>query len=253
VAEGSIHPTAIVAAGARIGRGVSIGAYAVVEAPVEIGDDCTLGPHAVVLGHVRLGARNAVHAHAVLGGAPQDQSFRDAETWVEIGDDNVLREGVTVHRATRADAATRIGSRCYLMAYAHVAHDCRVGDGVVIANNAALAGHVEIGDQCTLGGGAGVHQFVRIGTQAMVGAHALARKDVLPYSLVGGDPAKHYRLNTIGLRRRGVTGERYAALEAAFRALRAGESFDALAATPELELLRAWLAAPSRRGLLGFA
>jgi UDP-N-acetylglucosamine acyltransferase len=201
---------------------------------------------------VRLGARNRVDAHAILGGAPQDLSFRDGDTRVEIGDDNVLREGVTVHRSTRPGAPTRIGSHCFLMAYAHVAHDCRLGDRVILANNVCLGGHVEIGDHCTLGGGAGVHQFVRIGPHSMVAAHALVRKDVLPYALAGGEPVRHYRLNSVGLRRRGITGERYAALEAAFRALRAGEPLGAGPGSPEIEVLRAWLAAPSKRGLLGF-
>jgi UDP-N-acetylglucosamine acyltransferase len=253
VAATSIHPTAIVAKAARLGEGVVVGPYAVIEDGVEIGDGCDVGPHAVIHGGTRIGARNRIHAHAVLGGAPQDLSFRESDTWLVIGDDNVLREGVTAHRATRTEAPTRIGSHCFFMAYAHVAHDCRVGDRVILTNNVCLGGHVEVGDQCTIGGAAGVHQFVRIGTQAMVAAHAVARKDVLPYTLAGGEPMQHYRLNTVGLRRRGVTGERYRALESAFRALREGGDLSAVEATPEVEFLRAWLARPSKRGLHGFA
>jgi UDP-N-acetylglucosamine acyltransferase len=147
---------------------------------------------------------------------------------------------------------TRIGSHCFLMAYAHVAHDCRLGDRVVLTNNANLGGHVEIGDYCVLGGSAGVHQFVRIGTQAMVSAHALVRKDVLPYMLVGGEPLKHYRLNTVGLRRRGIPRERYDALETAFRLLRSGRGLNEAPRTPEVEVLAACLAHPSKRGVLGF-
>jgi UDP-N-acetylglucosamine acyltransferase len=252
VAATSIHPTAIVAAGAKLGEGVVVGPYVVIEASVEIGDGCDLGPHVVIHGRTRVGARNRIHAHAVLGGPPQDLSFRDSDTWLVIGDDNVLREGVTAHRATRTEAPTRIGSGCFLMAYAHVAHDCRIGDRVILTNNVNLAGHVEIGDGVTIGGAAGVHQYARIGTQSMIAAHTIVRKDVLPYTLVGGEPVRHYRLNTVGLRRRGVTGERYRALESAFRMLREGGDLSAAAATPEVEHLREWLARPSKRGLHGF-
>ena len=253
MAEPSIHPTAIVARSARLGRGVVVEPYAVIEEDVEIGDDSHIGPHAVLHRGTRLGARNRIHAHAVIGGTPQDLSFEGADTLLVIGDDNVLREGVTVHRATSVEAPTRIGSHCFLMAYAHVAHDCRLGDRVILTNNVCLGGHVEIGDHCVLGGNAGVHQFVRIGTQAMVSAHALVRKDVLPYTLVGGEPLKHYRLNTVGLRRRGITRERYDALETAFRLLRSGRGLIEAPLTPEVELLGAWLARPSKRGVLGFA
>jgi UDP-N-acetylglucosamine acyltransferase len=252
VAPTSIHRTAIVAAGARLGAGVEVGPYAVIEDDVEIGDECRIGPHAVIHRQVRLGARNRIHAHAVIGGSPQDLSFKDADTWLVIGDDNIVREGVTIHRATRTETPTRIGSHCFLMAYAHVAHDCQLGDGVILTNNVNLGGHVEVGDDCMLGGGAGVHQFVRIGAQAMVSAHALLRKDALPFTLVGGEPVRHYRLNTVGLRRRGITGERYQALEQAFRALREATDLGAVPATPEIELLRSWLARPSKRGILGF-
>jgi UDP-N-acetylglucosamine acyltransferase len=248
-----VHPTAIVAPGARLGAGVVIGPYAVIDEGVEIGEGCNIGAHVVIQRQVHLGARNHIHPHAVIGGPPQDLSFRESDTWVVIGDDNILREGVTVHRATRTEAPTRIGSHCLLMAYAHVAHDCQVGDRVIMANNVSLGGHVEIGDQCTLGGSAGVHQFVRIGTQAMIAAHALSRKDVLPYALASDAPAKHYRLNTIGLRRRGVTGESYRALENAFRTLREGGDLREAPDTAEIRLLKAWLARPSKRGLAGFA
>jgi UDP-N-acetylglucosamine acyltransferase len=250
----SIHPTALVAPGARLGAGVVVAPFAVVEAGVHIGDGCRIGPHAVVHTGVSMGARNEIHAHAVIGGSPQDVSFRKADTELVIGDDNVLREGVTVHRASRRDAPTRIGSHCFVMAYAHVAHDCQVGDRVVLTNNVCVGGHVEIGDLAMLGGAVGVHQFVRIGAQAMVAAHTLITKDVLPYALAGGEPVRHYRLNTVGLRRRGISGERYRVLETAFRTLRAGAAPAAIApTTPELEFLLAWLARPSKRGLLGFA
>jgi UDP-N-acetylglucosamine acyltransferase len=248
-----VHATALVAAGARLGEGVRVGAYAVIEDQVEIGAGSSVGPHVVIHRRVRLGRDNRVYAHAVLGGDPQDVSCQAEDTWLEIGSDSVFREYVTVHRATKRDRPTRIGSNCYLMAYTHVAHDCQIADRVTLTNGVTLAGHVEIGERAMLGGLVPVHQFVRIGAYAMVGGHTGVRKDVLPFSLVAGEPARHYRLNVIGLRRAGITGERYRALEIAFRALRKGASLDAMPQTPDLALLRGWLAAPSRRGLTAFA
>jgi UDP-N-acetylglucosamine acyltransferase len=247
-----VHETACIAPSAILGEGVSIGPYVVIEEHVVIGDDTYIASHAVIHSCVRIGARNRIHPHAVLGGEPQDLSFSGRETWLEIGDDNIIRECVTVHRATDS-SATIIGSGCYLMAYAHVAHDCRIGNRVTLTNGVTLGGHVQIGERAMLGGLVPVHQFVRIGAYAMVGGNTTVRKDVLPFSLVAGEPARHYRLNVVGLRRAHVTGERYFALRAAFRALRKGRALDDLPDTSEIKLLRAWLAAPSKRGLTGFA
>jgi UDP-N-acetylglucosamine acyltransferase len=248
-----VHETALVAAGARLGEGVSVGPYAVIADDVEIGPGSHVGAHVIIHRFVRMGRANRVYAHAVLGGDPQDVSCQAQDTWLEIGDENVFREFVTVHRATKRERPTRIGSKCYLMAYTHVAHDCQIADGVTLTNGVTLAGHVEIGVRAMLGGLVAVHQFVRIGPYAMVAGHTAVRKDVLPFSLVGGEPARHYRLNTVGLKRAGITGDRYRALEAAFRLLRKGLSLDDMPQTEELALLRAWLAARSRRGLTGFA
>lgn len=248
-----VHHTAVVAAGARLGEGVTIGPYAVIEDRVEIGAGSRIGAHVVIHSFVRIGRENRIHPHAVLGGEPQDVSFADRETWIETGDDNVFREYVTVHRATHENRPTKIGSHCYLMAYAHVGHDCELGDRVTLSNCATLGGHVQIGERAMLGGHVPVHQFVRVGAYAMVGGNTTVRKDVLPFSLVAGEPARHYRLNVIGLRRAGVTGERYRTLVAAFRALRRGRSLDGLPDNDEIAFLRAWLAAPSKRGLTGFA
>lgn len=247
-----IHPTAVVAPEAKLGEGVIIAPYAVIAGQVEIGANTVIGPHVVIHRFVRLGERNRVHAHAVLGDVPQDIAFSGPETGVEIGDDNVIREGATIHRSTTPGYPTSIGSNCLLMVYAHIAHDCRIGNGATLTNNVGLGGHVEVGDRAVLGGGVLIHQFVRIGCYAMVGGFVGVRKDVLPYSLVAGNPARHYRLNTIGLRRAGITGQRYRVLEAAFRALRADKDLGELAGTPELAYLRGWLSAPSRRGLTGF-
>lgn len=246
----AIHDTAIIDPGARLGEDVRVGPYAVIGEDVEIGAGTTIGPHAVIHPHVRLGEGNSVHAHAVLGDLPQDVSFGDAETRLEIGDRNRIRENVTVHRASQPDRLTRIGSDCFLMAGSHVAHDCQVGDRVVLTNNVLLAGVVSVGDGANLGGAAVIHQFCRIGALAIVGGFGGVGQDVLPYSMVHGIPACHFRLNTIGLRRAGIKGQRYGALEAAFRALRAGDKQLAdVPDTAEVRYLREWLAAPSKRGI----
>ena len=248
-----IHETAVVDPGAKLGEGVQVGAYAVIGADVEIGAGTTVGPHVVFHPHVRLGEGNSVHAHAVLGDLPQDVKFSGEVTRLEIGDRNLIRENVTIHRASEPDRVTRIGSDCFLMAGSHVAHDCQVGDRVVLTNNVLLAGVVTVGEGANLGGAAVVHQFCRIGPLAMVGGFGGVGQDVLPYSMVHGIPAQHFRLNSIGLRRAGVKGERYGALETAFRALRAGDKELGNAPdTPEVAYLREWLAAPSKRGLCGW-
>ncbi|MBT8127346.1 MAG: acyl-ACP--UDP-N-acetylglucosamine O-acyltransferase [Gammaproteobacteria bacterium] len=253
-ASSNIHPTAIVASGATLAEGVQVGPYAVIHDHVEIGANSTIGPHAVIHDYVRLGANNRVHAHAVLGDLPQDIGFDPAtETWVEIGDGNTFREGVTIHRATSPERVTRLGSNAYMMAYTHIGHDCRVGDGVIITINTAVGGHVEIGDRAVLGGSVAVHQFCRIGQYAMVAGFIAVRKDVLPYTMVAGDPARHYRLNSVGLRRAGIKGERYRQLEQAYRALRAGDKpLSGIPASDEVVHLREWLAKDSKRGLSGF-
>jgi UDP-N-acetylglucosamine acyltransferase len=246
------HPTAVIASGAELADDVVVGPHAVIEDHVSIGAGTVIGPHVVIHSYARVGARNRIHAHAVIADIPQDYSFSVDETWVEIGDDNVLREGFTVHRSTSTEQPTRIGSSCFLMTYTHVAHDCQVGDGVVMTTYAGLAGCVQVGDGANIGGGAAIHQFCRIGSGAIVGGQTGILKDVLPYSMVFGLPALHYRLNTVGLKRAGVTGERYRALEKVFRALRVGAKPDFDASTPELQLLKDWLAADSKRGLTGF-
>ncbi len=249
-----IHETAVVDPGAVLDAGVRVGPHAVIGDDVRIGAGTTIGPHAVILPHVRLGEENSVHAHAVLGDLPQDVAFTGAKTRLEIGDRNMIRENVTVHRASQADRVTRIGSDCFLMAGSHVAHDCQVGDRVILTNNVLLAGVVTVGEGANLGGAAVIHQFCRVGPLAMVGGFGGVGQDVLPYAMVHGIPACHFRLNTIGLRRAGVKGERYGALETAFRALRAGDkSLGDAPDTPEVSYLREWLAAPSKRGICAWA
>lgn len=251
--EPLIHPTAIVADGASIDSSVRIGPGAVIEADVHVGAGTTIGPYAILRRFTRIGSNNRIDAHAVIGGDPQHTAYDGSETWVTIGDNNVLREYVTVHRAFEPGAETRIGSNCFLMVGVHVGHDCVVGNNVTLTNGVLLGGHVEVGNNVVMGGVSGAHQFTRIGKFCMVGAHAVLRKDALPFALIGGEPVRHYRLNSIGLKRNGITGERYRALEAAFRALRAGSrSLEDVPDTEEVRFLRDWLAVKSKYGRYGF-
>lgn len=248
-----IHPTAYVEPDAKLGLNVSVGPFAVIEDGAVIGANSRIGAHAVVHGHVRMGEGNILHPHAVLGGLPQDVGFKpETGSWLEIGDRNVFREGFTAHRATIADGATRIGSDCYFMNNSHVAHDCTVGDKTIFANNVAIGGFVDVGNNVFMGGAVVVHQFCRIGAYAIVQGTTGINMDVIPFMLIGGRPAKHYRLNIVGLRRAGIVGENYKVLSSAFRLLKNKKSLDALQLTEELQYLKNWLAADSKRGLHGF-
>ena len=200
-----------------------------------------------------MGTGNILHPHAVLGGLPQDLGFKpDTVSWLEIGDNNVFREGVTAHRATVADGKTVIGSNCFFMNNSHVAHDCSVGNKTIFSNNVAIGGHVQVGNNVFMGGNVVAHQFCRIGAYAIVQGTTGLNMDVIPFTLIGGRPARHYRLNTVGLRRAGITGERYKALETAFRLLRQKQSIAHIEDTEELQLLKQWLAVKSKRGTHGF-
>jgi len=252
--EPSIHPTAIVSPNAKLAEGVAVGPYSIIHDHVEIGANTVIGPHVVIHDYVRMGEENHLHAHAVIGDLPQDISFdMSTESWVEIGDANTLREGFTIHRATVPSTSTRLGSGCYLMTNTHIGHDCNVGDGVIMASGALLGGHVEIGGKVVLGASVAIHQFCHIGQYAMLAGFMPIRKDVMPFTMVAGDPARHYRLNTVGLRRSGIKGDRYRTLEQAFRAVRSGnKSLQGLENTEEVKYLREWLAQDSKRGLSGF-
>ncbi|MDD2739398.1 MAG: acyl-ACP--UDP-N-acetylglucosamine O-acyltransferase [Methylomonas lenta] len=248
-----IHPTAYIAPGAMLGKNVSVGPFAVIEAGAVIGNDSQIGAHAVVHGRVKMGQGNILHPHAVLGGLPQDLGFdSQTESWLEIGDSNAFREGFTAHRATKSGGSTRIGSGCYFMNNSHVAHDCSVGDKTIFANNVAIGGHVEVGSNVFMGGAVVVHQFCRIGSYAIVQGTTGINMDVIPFMLIGGRPAKHYRLNIVGLRRAGIVGADYKVLSSAFRLLKNKKSLDELQLTKELQYLKDWLAAESKRGLHGF-
>lgn len=249
-----IHPTAYISPDAQIGENVKIGAFAVIESNVKIGANCIIQAHAVIQPFTKMGVGNMVHPNVVLGDLPQDIGFKpETVTWLEIGDNNTFREGFTAHRATKENGATRIGSNCYFMNNSHVAHDCSVGNKTIFANNVAIGGHVEIGNNVFMGGAVVVHQFCRVGSFAIVQGTTGLNMDVIPFTLIGGRPARHYRLNSVGLRRNGITGENYDVLSKAFRLLRAKKSLDELTETPELKLLKDWLAVKSKRGTHGFA
>lgn len=248
-----IHPTAYIAPDAVLGDNITVAPFAVIESGVELGDNCQIGAHAVIRPFVKMGSGNVLHAHAVLGDLPQDTHFKEETiSWLLIGDNNVFREGFTAHRASKEHAETRIGSGCYFMNNSHVAHDCVVSNNTIFANNVAIGGHVQVGNNVFLGGAVVAHQFCRIGSFAIVQGTTGLNMDVIPFTLIGGRPAKHYRLNTIGLKRAGITGERYNVLAAAFRLLRNKQSLDNLADTDELLHLKEWLIAPSKRGVHGF-
>lgn len=249
----NIHPTASIAAEVHLGDNITVGAFAVIAAQVSIGDNCVIGPHSVIQPYVTLGCNNVLHPHVVLGDLPQDIHFKAATlSWLHIGDDNTFREGFTAHRAATPEGITTIGSHGYFMNNSHVAHDCVIGDNCIFANNVAIGGFVQIGHNVFMGGNVVAHQFCRIGAFAMVQGTTGLNMDVLPFTLIGGRPARHYRLNTVGLRRAGVSGERYKTLEQAFRLLRAKQPLTDLPDTPELLQLKQWLAVKSKRGIHGF-
>ena len=215
----TVHPTAMVSPLARLGADVSVGPFAVVEDDVAIGDRTEIRAHAVVKRFTTLGAANLVHEGAVLGGEPQDLAFTGADSRLVIGDANRIREHVTVHRSTSPGGLTRVGSSCFLMSNAHVAHDCTIGDRAILANNVALAGHVTIGESAFLSGGVVVHQFSRVGRLAMIGGNAKVTQDCLPFVTTDGHPARARGLNLVGLRRAGVGASQVRVLKEAFRLL----------------------------------
>lgn len=215
----SIHPLAAVSPEARLGTGVTIGAFATVESGVELGDFCTVAPGAVVKSGVRAGCHNEFGEHCVVGGAPQHAARPQQVGALVIGDHNVFREYVTVHRALKVGTATTVGDRNYVMATAHVGHDCVVGNNCIFANGALLGGHVTVEDRAFVSGAVAVHQFCRIGRLAMVGGHARVVQDIPPYMLVDGQSGCIVGLNIVGLKRSGHSSEEIAELKSAYRTI----------------------------------
>jgi len=199
-----IAKTAVIHPSAKLADDVTVGEYTVIGADVEIGSECWIGSHVVLDGPMKIGSRNKIFPFAFLGGEPQDLTFKDEISRVEIGDDNTIREYVTIHRGTKKqDCVTRIGNNNLLMGYVHIAHDCTIGNHCILANAVQMAGHVVTEDYSALGGMVAVHQFVRIGRYCFVGGFTAVTQDVLPYSLIAGERAKLKGVNKIGLKRKG--------------------------------------------------
>lgn len=251
-----IHPTAIVDPQARLAADVTIGPYSIIGADVEIGAATRIGPHVVIGMHTRIGARNMIYQFCSIGEAPQDKKYNGEPTRLEIGDDNIIREFCTLNRGTVQDAGvTRIGDHNWIMAYVHVAHDCRVGNHTIFANNAQLAGHVHVDDYAILGGYTGVHQFCRVGAHSITAISTVLLQDLPPYVMASGNTAQPHGINAEGLRRRGFSAAAIAAIKRAYKTLyKSGLSFEAARAQiaadavqqPELQLLTEFLATPGR-------
>ena len=238
-----IHPTAIVASGAQIPASCSIGPFCTIGPHVILGEDCELVSHVVLDGHTTLGARNQIFSFACLGIAPQDLKYAGEPTRLTIGDDNSIREYVTISRGTSGGGGeTRVGSGCLIMAYVHIGHDSQIGRGCILANAATLAGHVVVEDFASVGALCPVHQFCRIGRYSYIGGGTTITQDVLPYSLTSIERNNHaYGLNKVGLERRGFTPGQLKHLRDAYRLLKASR----LNTTDALAAMRASLAHPS--------
>jgi UDP-N-acetylglucosamine acyltransferase len=252
----TIHPTALVAASANLGTGTTIGAFTVIGEDVVIGDDTIIGPHVVVAPRTTIGRGNRIFQFASVGDIPQDRKYDGSPTRTTIGDENVIREFVSINAGTAQDrGVTAIGNGNWLLAYAHIAHDCVVGDNTTFSNNAQLAGHVVVDDHVVLGGFVGVHQFCRIGAHAMIAAGSIVLQDVPPYVTASGYPAKPHGTNNEGLRRRGFSSEDIIAIKRAYKTLyrsqlplddARAEIAIAAASVPSLVPLAAFLAIPGR-------
>lgn len=222
-AEIEIHPTAVVDPAAKLGPGCSVGAYSVIGADVSIGSESRIGSHVVIEGNTSLGVRNRVFQFASLGADPQDLKFHGEPSTLEIGDENVIREYVTLQPGTEGGGmSTKVGSNNLFMACCHVGHDSEVGDHNVFANSAALSGHVTVGSWVIIGGLSGIHQFTRLGNHSFIGAGAMVNKDIPPFSIAQGDRALVIGLNTVGLKRRGFEPEEVQQLKRIFRDIQSG-------------------------------
>ncbi|MDB9520954.1 acyl-ACP--UDP-N-acetylglucosamine O-acyltransferase [Dolichospermum circinale CS-1225] len=256
-----IHPTAVIHANAKLHPTVQVGAYAVIGENVRVGADTVIGSHVVLEGLCEIGTGNQIFPGAVIGMQPQDLKYVGEPTWVKIGNNNSIREYVTINRATGHGEATIIGNGNLLMAYVHVGHNCEISDSVIIANSVALAGHVHIESRARLSGVLGVHQFVHIGRMSMIGGMARIDRDVPPYMLVEGNPARVRSMNVVGLKRSGMAVSDFKLIKKAFRLLYhsdllfkdALQELENLEDTEELKHLRRFLLLsqmPGRRGLI---
>ncbi len=215
-----IHETAIVDAAAKIGEGCHIGAFSVIGADVSLAENIRIESHVVIDGDTKIGSGSHIFPFVSIGLAPQDLKFAGELTKTEIGENNQIREFVTIHRGTAGGGGlTKIGSGNLLMAQSHVAHDCQIGDGVIMANAATLAGHVEIADRANVGAFSGIHQFCRVGVEAFIGGYSVVVKDAPPFAIIQGNHAKCYGLNRVGMKRRGYSETSILMLNRAFHLL----------------------------------
>jgi UDP-N-acetylglucosamine acyltransferase len=254
-----VHPSALVHASARLADGVSVGPYCVIGAQAEVGEGTWIGAHVVIDGRIRIGRRNRIFHFASLGAPPQDKKYAGEDTAVEIGDDNTIREYVTINRGTTHDAGvTRLGNENWVMAYVHFAHDCQIGSKTIFANACQLAGHVHVGDWAIFGATTLVHQFVHIGAHAFTGMGTYLPQDLPPFVTAAGNMARPYGINSEGLKRRGFTPQTINGLKQAYRTLyRRGLSLEearsqleaqASECAPVGEILR--FLAGSKRGII---
>ncbi|MFO8163012.1 MAG: acyl-ACP--UDP-N-acetylglucosamine O-acyltransferase [Thermodesulfobacteriota bacterium] len=203
-----IHASAVVSPKAKIADGVTVGPFSIIGGQVEVGRDTVIGSHVVIDGNTTIGEKNRIYPFVSVGLPPQDIGYQGEDTRVIIGDENIIREFVTINRATtKQDRVTKIGNNNYLMAYAHIAHDCTLGNSIIMSNAATLGGHIEIGDHAIIGGLVAIHQFVRIGPYAFIGGKSATVKDIPPFMIASGDRVKLYGLNHMGLKREGFSNE----------------------------------------------
>ena len=258
MSDSSIHPTAIIDPSARIGADVVIGPYCVIGANVEIGADSWLQHHVTVCGPTIIGPRNKFYSYTSIGQQTQDLKYSAEPTWLEVGSDNVFREFCTVNRGTLPGAKTTIGSHNNFLAYCHIAHDCAVGNHVIFSNNGTLAGHVVVEDHVILGGLTAVHQFCRLGQHSITGGCSKIVQDVVPFTIVDGNPARARGINIVGLQRNGRTDAQIRALRQAYKTLyrsklNIGQALEKLREEPEcaeVEHLISFVAT-SQRGIVG--
>lgn len=214
-----IDSTAKIGKEVELGEGVEIGPYSILQGKIKIGDYTKVGAFTIMEGRVEIGPYCNIGHHTVIGTPPQDLSYRGEETRVIIGDRTTLREFATVHRATGEGKITSIGDDCFIMAFCHIAHNCRLGNGITMANNSALTGYVEVEDFATLSGWVGVHQFVRLGKLVMIGGFSKVVMDIPPYTLADGHPARLFGLNVVGMKRRGIEKEKREQIHQIYRLL----------------------------------
>ncbi|MDQ7824787.1 MAG: acyl-ACP--UDP-N-acetylglucosamine O-acyltransferase [Candidatus Eremiobacteraeota bacterium] len=252
-----IHPLAVVHQGAQLDESVEVGPFSIIGEHVRVGAGTTIGSNVIIDGWTTIGCNCRIFHGAVLGTEPQDLKYKGEKSYVKIGDNNLIREFVTVHRATSDEGVTQIGDNNFLMAYVHIGHNCIIGSNTLIANATSLAGHVDVEDRAVIGGMSGVHQFVRVGSLAMVGGYARVVKDVPPYSMVWGQPARLFGLNIVGLKRQKISQEVRGNLKRAYRIIAQKSRLLALeeiktqiAPGPEIAHLIKFLESPSKMGII---